>query len=68
MEWRDTVSCAWGLSSIEMEEALFLIGKNSKVRALDLVSVDTFNDVKEVVARTSLSLLLSFLAGIADRG
>jgi hypothetical protein len=51
-----------------MEEALFLIGKNSKVRALDLVSVDTFNDVKEVVARTSLSLLLSFLAGIADRG
>ncbi len=60
-------SAPGGLSLIEMEEALFLIGRNPKVRALDFVGIDTFNDVKEVVARTFLGLLLAFLAGVKSR-
>ena len=56
-----------GLSLSEMEESLFLIGQNPMVGALDLVGIDTFNDARGVVARTSLGLLLAFLAGVKTR-
>ena len=57
-----------GLSLGEMEESLFLIGQNPKVKALDLVGIDTSNDARGVIARTSLGLLLAFLAGVKTRG
>ncbi len=61
-------SAPGGLSVTEMEDALFLAGKSPKVRALEVVGVDTFNDVKEIVARTYLGLILAFLAGVKSRG
>ena len=60
-------SAPGGLSVIEMEDALYLLGRSPKVRALELVGVDTFNDVKEIVARTFLGLILAFLAGVKSR-
>lgn len=62
------MSAPGGLSLSEMQEALYLIGQNPKVRVLELVGIDTFNDLKDVVARTSLSMALSFLAGVQGRG
>ena len=61
-------SAPGGLSLKEMQEALFLIGQNAKVKALDLVGIDTFNDIKEVVARASAGMILTFLAGVKLRG
>ena len=60
-------SAPGGLSVIEMEDALFLAGKSPKVRALEVVGVDTFNDAKEIVARIFLGLILAFLAGLKSR-
>ena len=60
-------SAPGGLSVTELEDALFLIGRNPKVQVLDVVGVDTFNDVKEIVARTYLGLILAFLAGVKSR-
>ena len=57
-------SAPGGLSVTELEDALFVAGQNPKVRALEVVGVDTFNDAKEIVARTYLGLILAFLAGI----
>ena len=60
-------SAPGGLSVTEMEDALFLAGRSPKVRALEVVGVDTFNDVRGVVARTYLGLILAFLAGLKSR-
>jgi formiminoglutamase len=60
-------SAPGGLSVTEMEDALFLIGQSPKVRVLDVVGIDTFNDVKEIIARTYLGLMLAFLAGVKSR-
>ena len=60
-------SSTGGLSVSEMEDALFAAGRSRKVRALEVVGVDTFNDVKEIVARTYLGLILAFLAGLKSR-
>ncbi len=61
-------SAPGGLSVSEMEDALYLVGKSPGVKALEVVGVDTFNDVKETVARTYLGLILAFLAGVKSRG
>ena len=42
-------------------------GEIARVRALEVVGVDTFNDVKEIVARTFLGLILAFLAGVKSK-
>ncbi len=60
-------SAPGGLSVSEIEDSLFVAGRNRKVRALEVVGVDTFNDVKEIVARTYLGLILAFLAGVKSR-
>ena len=60
-------SATGGLSVSEMEDALFVAGRNRKVRALEVVGIDTFNDVKQIVARTYLGLVLAFLAGVKTR-
>ena len=60
-------SAPGGLSLTDMQESLFLIGQHPRVRALDMVGIDTYDDTKEAVARTALGLLLSFLAGVRGR-
>lgn len=60
-------SAPGGLSAPEIEDALFVAGRNRKVRALEVVGVDSFDDVKETVARTFLGLILAFLAGVKSR-
>ncbi|MBI4337977.1 MAG: arginase family protein [Chloroflexi bacterium] len=56
-----------GLSWLEVQEALFLLGQGTRVKALDITAIDTYDDIKEVVARTSAGLLLAFLAGVKLR-
>ena len=61
-------SAPGGLSLTEMQEVLFLIGQDPRVKTVDLVGIDTYDDIKEIVARTAASMLLSFLAGVKLRG
>jgi formiminoglutamase len=56
-----------GLMLADAQEALFLLGRDPRVRVLDLVGFDTHDDAREMVARTAAGLLLCFLAGIALR-
>ena len=60
-------SAPGGMSLTDLQESLFLIGQDPRVRVLDLVGIDTYDDIKEAVARTALGLLLSFLAGVKSR-
>ena len=61
-------SAPGGLSLADMQEALFLIGQAPRVKTMDLVGIDTYDDIKEVVGRTGAGMLLSFLAGVKLRG
>ena len=60
-------SAPGGVSLTDLQESLFLLGQDPNVKVLDLVGIDTYNDIKEVVGRTALGLLLSFLAGVKVR-
>ena len=60
-------SAPGGMSLLDLQESLFLIGQDHRVRAIDMVGIDTYDDTKEAVARTALGLLLSFLAGVKSR-
>jgi formiminoglutamase len=56
-----------GLTTSELMDALFRLGKDPRVRALDLVGLDTYDDPKDLMARVGASLVLSFLAGFSTR-
>ena len=60
-------SAPGGVSLTDLQESLFLLGQDPNVKVLDLVGIDTYNDIKEVVGRTTVGLLLSFLAGVKNR-
>jgi formiminoglutamase len=60
-------SAVGGLSAPELMEGLFRLGTDERVRGLDLVGLDTYDDPKELMARLGVSLLLSFLAGFSTR-
>ena len=60
-------SAPGGVPLTDLQESLFLLGQDPNVKVLDLVGIDTYNDIKEVVGRSTLGLLLSFLAGVKGR-
>ena len=56
-----------GLTPKEANEAVYMLGRNRKVMALDLVEVDPIKDLKGVTCRMAVMLMVSFLAGLSER-
>ncbi len=52
-----------GLAPADLFEALFILGQNPKVAAIDFVELDPTRDVAEITTRTFGSAILTFLAG-----
>ena len=56
-----------GLDPKEAMEAVYMLGQNQKVMALDLVEVDPIKDLRGVTSRMAIMLMVSFLAGLSER-
>ena len=56
-----------GLDPKEAIEAVYMLGRNRKVMALDLVEVDPIKDLKGVTCRMAIMLMVSFLVGLSGR-
>jgi formiminoglutamase len=53
-----------GLSPSDLLEALFILGQDPRVAAIDFVELDPTRDVAEITTRTFGSAILTFLAGL----
>ena len=56
-----------GLTPKEANEAVYMLGRNQKVMALDLVEVDPIKDLKGATCRMAVMLMVSFLVGLSER-
>ncbi|WP_134682949.1 formimidoylglutamase [Brevibacillus migulae] len=56
-----------GMMAWELFEAVFLLGLEPKVLALDLVELDPLRDIAGVSVRSACHTLLSFFAGVRTR-
>ena len=65
--YRSNISTPGGLTGHDMMEAMYLLGKNPDVKALDIVDIFTYLDDTGNVARVACNLLLAFLAGYQFR-
>ena len=53
-----------GLAPADLFEALFILGQDPRVAAIDFVELDPTRDVAEITTRTFGSAILTFLAGL----
>jgi formiminoglutamase len=53
-----------GLHPVDLLEALFILGQDPRVAAIDFVELDPHRDVADITARTFGSSILTFLAGL----
>lgn len=53
-----------GLAPVDLLEALFVLGQDPRVAAIDFVELDPNRDVAEITTRTFGSAILTFLAGL----
>jgi formiminoglutamase len=53
-----------GIHPNDLFEALFVLGQDPKVAAIDFVEMDPYRDVAEITTRTLNSAMLTFLAGL----
>ena len=53
-----------GMSPTDLLEALFILGRDPRVAAIDFVELDPTRDVAEITTRTFGSAILTFLAGL----
>ncbi|MGC5325095.1 agmatinase family protein [Brevibacillus sp. SYSU BS000544] len=56
-----------GMMSWELFEAVYHLGLEPKVGALDLVELDPFRDVSQISVKSGCRVLLSFMAGVQKR-
>jgi formiminoglutamase len=56
-----------GLLPHELEEAAFLLGRETRVAGIDITEVDPERDVSEMTVRAACAVLLSYAAGVASR-
>jgi len=56
-----------GLHPVDLLEALFVLGRDPRVAAIDFVELDPTRDVAEITTRTFGSAILTFLAGLFMR-
>ncbi len=52
-----------GMTTPELFDSLFEIGKNKRVKAMDLVCIDPLQDVKTLTVKSGAYTILSFLCG-----
>ena len=57
-----------GMTSWQLFDALFTLGRHPRVRALDIVEVDPSQDPRRATVRTAVHAMLTFLAGFTLRG
>ena len=53
-----------GLHPVDLLEALFILGQDPRVAAIDFVELDPTRDVADITTRTFGSAILTFLAGL----
>jgi formiminoglutamase len=53
-----------GIHPVDLLEALFVLGQDPRVAAIDFVELDPNRDVAEITTRTFGSAILTFLAGL----
>lgn len=53
-----------GIHPVDLLEALFILGQEPRVAAIDFVELDPNRDVAEITTRTFGSAILTFLAGL----
>jgi formiminoglutamase len=58
------VASAEGIHPTDLAEALFTLGKDPRVGAIDFVELDPRRDIAQVTTRTFAGALLTFLAGL----
>jgi len=58
-----TVATADGIHPTDLFEALFILGQDPRVEAIDFVELDPYRDVADITTRTFNSAILTFLAG-----
>lgn len=56
-----------GIAPADLLEAMFRLGRNPRVGALDVVEVDSTQDWRRATARLALHAILTFLVGYATR-
>ncbi len=56
-----------GLCPADLQEALFVLGGDARVVAVDLTEVDAEADIAGITVRTMCSVFLSYCAGVAHR-
>ncbi|KAA0544650.1 agmatinase family protein [Bacillus sp. BGMRC 2118] len=56
-----------GMYRDELFEAVYLAGKHPKVKAMDMVCIDSYKDQNEITIKTAVHTMLSFLTGYKQR-
>ncbi len=56
-----------GITACDALEAMFLLGRDPRVRALDVVEIDSTQDWRRATARLALHAMLTFVVGYATR-
>ncbi|GLI04064.1 formimidoylglutamase [Paenibacillus tyrfis] len=57
-----------GMTSWQLLEAVFILGRHPKVKGFDVVCVDPMQDPRRATVRTALHVILNFMAGTMKRG
>lgn len=57
-----------GMTTWQLFDALWLLGRDPRVRAIDFVEVDATQDPRRATVRAAVHGLLTFLTGVAMRG
>jgi formiminoglutamase len=57
-----------GITAWDALEAMVLLGRHPRVRALDVVEIDSTQDWRRATARLALHAMLTFVVGYATRG
>lgn len=56
-----------GMRTDELFEAVYLAGKHSLVKAMDIVCLDPYRDVANITVKAGVHVMLTFLAGYVQR-
>jgi formiminoglutamase len=56
-----------GMTSWQLLDAVYILGKNPKVKGFDVVCIDPLQDPRRATVRTALYVILTFLAGVMMR-
>jgi arginase family enzyme len=56
-----------GLSTVEIQEAAYLLGRERRVMGLDITELDPTADVADATIRVACAVMLAFFVGVASR-